>query len=260
MIADEINSKTIGWMHNSFDAYFETKNKYYWGQKNIFKNNLKKLDKCIVLTKEDRRLYKEEFGVEVDYIYNPLSFTTESKSNCLNKNILFVGRLIKEQKGLDYLMEIFKDVSVNNLGWNLIIVGDGQDKDYLENYIEKYNLSERVKIFAHTNKIIEFYLNASIFISTSRWEGFGLVVTEAMECGLPVIAFNNSGPREIINKSNHNGIIIEKYDLEAFKEALKDLIDSYELRKKISKNSITRANDFNKENIIKKWREMFCEL
>ena len=260
LIADEINSKTIGWMHNSFDAYFETKNKYYWGQKNIFKNNLKKLDKCIVLTKEDRRLYKEEFGVEVDYIYNPLSFTTESKSNCLNKNILFVGRLIKEQKGLDYLMEIFKDVSVNNLGWNLIIVGDGQDKDYLENYIEKYNLSERVKIFAHTNKIIEFYLNASIFISTSRWEGFGLVVTEAMECGLPVIAFNNSGPREIINKSNHNGIIIEKYDLEAFKEALKDLIDSYELRKKISKNSITRANDFNKENIIKKWREMFCEL
>lgn len=260
MISDKISSKTIGWMHNSFEAYFESENKYYWGQKKIFKENLNKLSKCIVLTNDDKKLYKKNFNIEVKDIYNPLSFKSEIKSSCLNKNILFVGRLVKEQKGLDYLMDIFSRVSANNSEWNLIIVGDGNDKEFIERYIEENSLEDRIKLYPHTNKILDFYLESSIFVSTSRWEGFGLVITEAMECGVPVIAFNNSGPKEIINKNYENGILIEKYDIRTFAIELENLINNYDFRKSISNKSIFRANDFSRKNIVAEWKMLIDKL
>ena len=110
-------------------------------------------------------------------------------------------------------------------------------------------------MFPHTSNIIKHYINASIFISTSRWEGFGLVITEAMECGLPVVAFNNSGPQEII-ESMKNGILIEKYDIENMIENLIYLIDNKTVRCSIAKNAIERAQDFNMKNIMRKWIEI----
>ncbi len=256
-IANRLKAKTVGWQHNSFDAYFNNPFKYYWKQDEIFKKYLAELDYCIVLTDYDKAKYIKNFNKDIKCItiYNPLSFESECKSYCTNKNILFVGRLVKEQKGLDMLIEIFKKVHAKRPDWSLTIVGDGKDKKALEESIKNNDLKESVHVFPHTSNIIKHYINASIFISTSRWEGFGLVITEAMECGLPVVAFNNSGPQEII-ESMKNGILVEKYDIENMIENLIYLIDNKTVRCSIAKNAIERAQDFNMRNIMRKWIEI----
>lgn len=208
IISNKLDAKTVGWQHNSYDAYFNTTHKYHWDQNKLFKAFIKKLDRYIVLTNEDKKLVDNNFLVNSVRIYNPLSFTSIKKSNCEERNIICVGRLVQEQKGLDLLIKAFYKVSLIHKGWILYIVGDGEDKNKLNELIHKFNLEDKIKIKPFTNNIKEYYLNSSILVSSSRWEGFGLVITEAMECGLPVIAFANSGPKEIINKPNENGILV----------------------------------------------------
>ncbi|WP_238915453.1 glycosyltransferase family 4 protein [Clostridium sp. YIM B02555] len=260
IIGNKINAKTIGWQHNSYDAYFNSPYKYNWKQDELFKVYIKKLDKYIVLTDDDKKLIDKNFMINSNRIYNPLSFTSDKKSNCEEKNIVCVGRLIQEQKGLDLLIKAFHKVSSIHKDWILYIVGDGADKDKLNELISDLNLENKIKIQPSTNNIEEYYLNSSILVSSSRWEGFGLVITEAMECGLPVIAFANSGPKEIINKPDENGILVPCEDIDALAENIIHLIENEEKRKRIAKGSIVRAQDFSISKISGEWTKIIQSL
>ena len=260
IIADRLKAKTIGWQHNSYDAYFNTPYKYNWKQDELFKVFIKKLDKYIVLTDEDKKLIDKNFMINSDRIYNPLSFTSDEKSSCEEKNILCVGRLVQEQKGLDLLIKAFYKVSLIHKDWILYIIGDGEDKDKISELINNLNLENKIKIEPSTNNIKEYYLNSSILISSSRWEGFGLVITEAMECGLPVIAFANSGPKEIINKPNENGILVPCENIHALAEKIIDLIENEEKRKRIATEAAVRAKDFSKSKIYEEWNRILQSL
>ena len=258
-ISDEIKCRTIGWQHNSIDAYFNTKNKYYWNQDVLFKYTAKKLDKYIVLTDNDKYAINEKFGINAERIYNPLSFKCEKKSNLDMNNILFVGRIAKRQKGIDILLKSFKIICEKNKNWNLNIVGDGPDKEELEQLAVQLKIEDRVKFISFTSNVEKFYLKASIFVSSSRWEGFGLVLTEAMECGVPVIAFNNSGPKEIISKNGVNGILIKNKTVEDLAEGIMLLINNETLRSNIAKESIKRAKDYYAEYVVKEWLRLIRE-
>ena len=109
----------------------------------------------------------------------------------------------------------------------------------------------------HT-EVQDYYCDASIFISTSRFEGFGLAVTEAMECGLPAVSFRTDGPSEIIN-DGVNGYLIEKYSVEQFADALERLMEDSDLRKKFSENAIMRAKDFHMDRILEQWERVIHE-
>jgi len=260
IINDKLNAKTIGWQHNSYDAYLNNKDKYYWKQDKLFEKYIPKLNKYIVLTNDDKVKYKENFGIDCEVIYNPLSFESHIKSTCNEKNIIFVGRLIEQQKGLDFLIEAFNIVHKAKEDWILDIVGDGPDREKLINNIKKYNLQNNVILIGQSDNVKKHYLESSIFVSTSRWEGFGLAITEAMECGLPVVAFDNSGPKEIINKPNLNGILVENHNVTQLANEIIKLIEDDEKRKSISLQSIERAQDFNVDNIIKQWTEIIEKL
>ncbi|NRT70245.1 glycosyltransferase family 4 protein [Clostridium beijerinckii] len=255
IISNKLKAKTIGWQHSSYHAYLENKRRYYWNQNQLFKEYIPKLDKCIVLTKEDSRLYKEKLNVNCDVIYNPLSFHSEVKSKCNNKSIIFVGRLV-EAKGIDLLIEAFSIVHQKKNDWILKIVGDGPDRKKVIKYIDKYNLKDNVILVGMSDDVKQHYIESSIFVSSSRWEGFGLAITEAMECGLPVISFANSGPREIINQNNINGILLKNNDVYKLAEVIIDLIENKEKRIKISKESLKRASDFKLDRIVDKWNEI----
>ncbi|MDB2151347.1 glycosyltransferase family 4 protein [Clostridium butyricum] len=260
LISKEIRAKVLGWEHNSYFSYFENKNKYYWGQDLLFKKYMPLLDGCIVLTNSDREKYNQILKVNnCITIYNPLSFKSNIKTNCSNKNILFVGRLLEEQKGLDLLVEVFNFVVKQKDEWKLVIVGDGPDYKKLTNLISEKGIEKSVQIFPHTNKISYYYINSSILLSTSRWEGFGLVITEAMECGLPVIAFENSGPKEII-EDNINGILVKHEDINEMVMKILYLIDNRDIRLKLSKAAIERAKDFNCNVIIEQWNRYFSTI
>ncbi|MDU4853469.1 MAG: glycosyltransferase family 4 protein [Clostridioides difficile] len=260
LISKEIRAKVLGWEHNSYFSYFENKNKYYWGQDLLFKKYMPLLDGCIVLTNSDREKYTQILKVNnCITIYNPLSFKSNIKTNFSNKNILFVGRLLEEQKGLDLLIEVFNFVVKQKDEWKLVIVGDGPDYKKLTNLISEKGIEKSVQIFPHTNKINDYYINSSILLSTSRWEGFGLVITEAMECGLPVIAFDNSGPKEII-EDGKSGILIKYGDVKAMAEKTIDLIENTQLRNGISKGAVERAQNFDCKTIIEKWNQYLLSL
>lgn len=256
-ISDKIKAKTIGWQHNSFDAYFRTPQKYLWHQDEMYKKYAVRLDGYVVLTDSDKKNIKEQFKLNAVRIYNPLSFTSNKKSECKNKKIISVGRLT-EQKGFDLLIKAFSYIANENKEWSLEIIGDGTDKIKLEELISKLNLSEQVNIRPFTNNIQECYIDSSIFVSSSRWEGFGLVITEAMECGLPIIAFDNSGPKEIINE--HNGILVPCGNEKKLADSINELIKDKDKLKKLSTESIIRASDFKIDNIIRQWEQLFNNI
>jgi len=260
ILSDRLNAITIGWQHNSYDAYLNNKNRYYWKEDELFKKYIPKLNQYIVLTDDDKNKYEEKLGIDCKVIYNPLSFECDIKSSCNEKNIIFIGRLVEQQKGLDFLIEAFNIVHKVKEDWILKIVGDGPDRENLINNIKKYNLQNNVILIGQSDNVKEHYLNSSIFVSTSRWEGFGLAITEAMECGLPVISFDNSGPKEIINKPNINGILVENHDVTQLANEIIKLIEDNEKRKSISLESIKRAKDFKVNHIIKQWTEIIEKL
>lgn len=253
IVGKKLNAKTIGWQHNSYDAYLNNKDRYYWKQDKLFEKYIPKINKYIVLTNDDKIRYKEELHIDCEVIYNPLSFESHIKSTCNEKDIIFVGRLLQEQKGLDLLIEAFNIIHKSKADWNLKIVGDGKDRDSLLDNIKKYNLEDNILLVGRCDNVKEHYLYSSIFVSTSRWEGFGLSITEAMECGVPVVSFDNSGPKEIINKPGINGILVENYDAVKLANEIINLIEDDEKRKSMSLESIKRAKDFKVDNIIRQW-------
>ena len=243
-------SRLIGWMHNDYDIYF---NKYYKQYKEKLADSLTKLNYIVTLTNKSQREYRIH-NENTTRIYNPLTLEKTKQSNLKNKEIIFVSRLVKEQKGLDFLLKIAQNLKSTE--WKIRIVGTGKDSDWLKNAIEENQLQNMIILHgAVTNNIQDIYANASIFISTSRWEGFGLVITEAMACGLPVIAFENSGPNEILNHGEY-GILIPKYDIDAFTDALFQLIEDSTELEYYSKKSLERATDFSLQQIIEQWKQI----
>lgn len=249
--------KTIGWFHNTYNAYFKTKGKYCFGRLCLAKRELKKLDFVVSLTKKDADILAANLSCNAINIYNPLSFSTDEISTVSNNKLLFIGRMSMEQKGIDLLIDVLNMIKNQNKypTWKAVLVGDGEDKKEIERRIKNSKLEDFVSLVgAHTN-VIPYYLDADILLLTSRWEGFGLVVTEAFECGVPVVSFKNDGPDEII-ADGVNGFIVDRFDVDKFAKKVMYLMDHESCRRRMSIDARKRADDFSIEMIIKKWREI----
>ena len=253
-IKHSISAKTIGWQHNSYDAYLNNPNKYYWNLDILFEEHIPKLDKYVVLTNYDKEKFLNEKSINCDVIFNPRSFTSEEKSKCDSKVFLAAGRFT-EQKGFDLLLESYKIFAEQNDEWNLVIVGEGEQKDKLIKYIEENNLNERVTIHDFTDNIKEYFLNSSTLLLSSRWEGMPMIVLESMEMGVPIISFDISASIQLIENMKQ-GIIVEKFNVNKFAEAMLKLSNCDELRKQLSINSIEKSKEFDIENIISKWNSI----
>lgn len=217
----------------------------------------RKADKVIVLTNKSKELYNKYLS-NVQVISNPISFNTHRISDMNNKKIIAVGRL-EEVKRFDLLIEIFKKVSDLHNEWSLDIIGDGSQKNHLQSIINKYNLSNKVILKPFTKHILNEYLGASIYALTSQYEGFGLVLTEAKECGLPCISFDIDAAKEII-VDNEDGILVNDNNINYYADKLSLLINDYDLRSKLSNNAKNNAQIYNIENIGDKWDKLFCNL
>lgn len=242
--------KFISWMHNDYDVYF---NKYFRQYKDKLADSLSSSSYVVTLTNKNQ----DEYAIHnknTIRIYNPLTLDFPKQSSLKNKEIIFVSRLVKEQKGLDFLINIA--TRLRHTDWKIRIVGEGKDSCWLESAVKAHDLQDVVILHgAVTENIQELYANASIFVSTSRWEGFGLVITEAMACGLPVVAFENSGPNEILSQGDY-GILVPQYDTNVFANSLQELIDNPIKLAMYSEKSLQRSEDFSIEKIIKQWKNI----
>lgn len=195
----------------------------------------------------------------IEVIHNPLGFSIPSQSALLkNKIVIAVGR-ISYQKGYDYLVKIWSLVLKKYPEWQLHIYGEG-DSWLLDKQIQEFNLSNNIKLFKPCLNIKEVYLNASILVNTSRYEPFGLALIEAMACGLPVLAFENTlGPKIYIN-NKENGFLIEKDNLADFANQIITLIEDKNEMRRIGEMAKQSMELYKLENIMKYWHELFQSI
>lgn len=182
---------------------------------------------------------------------------TNQYSNLETNRIIFVGRYIY-QKGIPDLLRIWKIVYDRHPDWHLDMYGDG---DFLE---IPYSEEERLQMNIHAHEsdpdIFKRYLESSIFVLTSLYEPFGLVMPEAMSCGLPVVAFDcPSGPAQIIT-DGVDGFLIKNRDISEFAEKLCLLIESPELRHSMGKAALLSSQKYSADQIMTQWMSLFKEL
>lgn len=257
IISDDIDAKIVAWQHNSYNSYFETRGRHFYNKEVLFNKYKEKFYKYVVLTKDDKEYLKKVYNLNAEVIHNPLSFNSSKKSELKSNRIIAIGRLAN-QKGFDLLIEAYSKICRRHLEWRLDIYGDGPLKDNLKELIKKNNTEQFIRLMGTTKNVKEELLNSSIFVLSSRWEGFGLVITEAMECGLPIIAFNTTGSNEII-KNQETGILVENSNIEKLAMAIEDLINDKSKINKFANKSILEAKKYHVKDIARKWESILRE-
>jgi glycosyltransferase involved in cell wall biosynthesis len=166
----------------------------------------------------DRNLIRKYYEIDKDDIF-----------------LLNIGRLT-EQKGQKYLIEAMRKIVKVNKNVKLVIIGEGELKEYLEKMIDQNSLEEHIKIFPPTRDIFKVMASADVFIFPSLWEGLPVVLIEAMAIGIPIIATNVTGINEIIT-NNHDGILVESKNADTLADAVTDLINNKEKIKSLVLNA-----------------------
>jgi glycosyltransferase involved in cell wall biosynthesis len=218
---------------------------------------IKKCDALVVLTEKDVAWWKKIKKATV--IPNLLPFCPEKTSTCTNKKVISVGRLSK-QKGFDLLIRVWKIVSMEHQDWSLYIYGSGELRNDLIKEIGKEGLSDSMIIEKPVPDIQNKYTDSSIYVLSSRYEGFAMVLIEAMVCGLPIVSFDcPNGPSEII-KNGENGFLIKEGNIEAMANKICYLIDNEEKRISMGKNACQNVKQYMPELIMQKWIDLFSSL
>lgn len=254
IVAEKIKCKKIGWEHNSYDAYLKNPKRYFWKQDAVFNKYIPKLDEHLVLTDYDRKMYLKNNKIDSIVMPNPRSFSSNIKSDVIKKQFLAAGRFTY-QKGFDLLIKAFYEFSKLEEQWNLVIVGEGEEKQNIINLIQKYNLEDRITIENFTDNIQKYFLESSTLLLSSRWEGMPMIVLESLEMGVPVISFNITAVESLI-EDNEEGFIVSNYNIEEFSKAMYKISKSYDVRKKFSKNAMLKSEVYNVNNIVEKWNKL----
>ncbi len=248
--------RIVSWHHFNYGRFLA------WPTREALHDSfINKVSKLVVLTKSDEHDFVEREGIDaslVRQIYNPSPI--ESDSECLHqaKKVLAIGRLT-DQKGFDLLLQSWARVERANEEWELEIVGDGSQKAELEQIISDLDL-RRVSISPFTNDIREKYRESSLYVLSSRYEGFALVLLEAMSMSLPIVSFDcRTGPSELI-EDGRNGFLVPPLDTEALADRMNRLISNEELRQAMSHQSFEMSKQYRMENILPQWIELLESL
>ena len=243
-----VGTKLIGWIHNSYEALFGKESLYIGPELcKHYEWQLEKLDATVVLCNDDANKY--HFPTQV--IYNPLTLIPGKTSNGTSKKFLAVGRFSRLHKGFDLLIEGFRIFAKEDKEWTLDIVGEGVEEPMYRQLIKTYKLEDRITIHPFTNHIQDYYSEAQIYVLSSRWEGFGLVLVEAMAHGLPIVSSDLPTSKEIMGDF---GLYYINGDVNGLARQLKQATQLDWATK--SKEALKIAERFNMETIIRQWHQL----
>lgn len=220
---------------------------------------VRRFDKFVVLTNEDRGYWGNLPNIEV--IPNAAMFVADRYSDVSVKRVIAVGRL-DYQKGFDRLIQAWEIVNKSGKydDWRLDIFGQGDWKDMLQGMIDKKGLNGSAFINKPTKNIGEEYADSSMLVMSSNYEGFPMVMIEAMACGLPVVAFDfKCGPKDII-RNEENGLIIHNGDIKALADGIMKLMEDTENRKRMSLNARKIVDTYSEKAVMEKWIGLFNNL
>lgn len=219
-------------------------------------------NRVTILTQADYDFLGERLKNKV-VVPNPLSFPIIKEKVERKDVILAAGSLDRwELKGFDNLVKIWGDIALKHPSWTLEIAGTGTEANlaYLKELTIEHKVESKVKFIGFCSDIDKKMQESSIFILSSKIEGFGMVLLEAMSQGSACISFDcHSGPKEIID-NGVDGILVKNQDLDEMKIALSNLIEDRSLRESLAKNGLKKAQQFSLDKILDKWEVLFREL
>ena len=217
---------------------------------------VRKFDRFVVLTEEDREMWGEMTGIRV--IPNAANFIADKYSDCSAKRVIAVGRL-DYQKSFDRLILVWEKVHQQMPDWRLDIFGQGEWQEMLQGMIDERGLQECVKLNVPTKNIGKEYSESSMIVMSSHYEGFPMVMIEAMACGLPAVCFDfKCGPRDIITEGE-NGFVVKDGDIDGLAEAIDKLMKDDELRKRMGENAKKVVERYSEEKVMNKWVNLYEE-
>lgn len=213
----------------------------------------KKADVIVTLTEDDAKNWQKAKRIETIPNFSIMPVT--KLSNVDSKRVIAVGRLAW-QKGYDRLIDIWKIVSKDHPDWQLDIFGEGNLEMELKNRIKDTKLNN-ISMHPFTDHISQEYAASSICVLTSRFEGFSLVLLEALRHGVPCITFDCPyGPRCIVDHEKC-GFVIENDNINQFADRLSYLMDHPELRKQFASVAINKAQSYQVDVIMNQWKQLF---
>ena len=219
--------------------------------------HLKKLDRMIVLTEDAKRDWPELSNVQL--IPDPIPFKVDQVSTLSSKRVVSIGRYAYE-KGNDLLLRAWAKVEKQCQDWTLDIYGQGNQTPYRELMQELGIDEKRCRLHGSITDVKNIYQGCSVFTLPSRFEGFGLVIIEAMACGVPVVVFDcENGPRNIIT-TNFDGILVKPFDVNEYADSLLRLIQDDQLLSQMGKRAHESSKCYLIEDIAQKWKDLFDEI
>lgn len=248
-------SRAINLHHTSYDMMKTFKN----NKKELFK--LKDKIHFVWLSKGSCKSAKADGFENSCSIYNPIRFKCEKKSNVnKNKKLVTIARF-GEEKRIELMIDMVDDIFKNKeyKDWKLEIYGFGGIEEKIKKHIKSKHNSQII-FKGKTDSPKDVLLTSSIYLCTSKFEGFSLSIIEAYECGIPVIAFNFGESVYEAIEDKKTGYIIENDNVDEYKEKLKEMMLDENLLEKLSINSKEKAKEFQIENLIKNWIKLFKKI
>ena len=237
----------IAWEHFNFNVN-------QWG--NIAKMRQRAARYCdavVTLTERDKECWLRgtNHKSQIITIANPCPFPVQEYVKKNTKTVLAVGRLTHE-KGYDMLLEAWVQVTKVMPDWRLKIVGEGRARDTLTEFIKKNHLTDSVELVGNTDDVGQYYQQAEILCLSSRFEGFGMVLIEALAFGLPIVSFDcDFGPVEILEDTG--SILVAQNDILQLSASLIALMSNEQQRRTIGLRGKEKAEIYQPKNIINQW-------
>lgn len=220
---------------------------------------VRRFDKFVVLTNEDRGYWGNLPNIEV--IPNAAMHVSDTYSDVMNKRVIAVGRL-DYQKGFDRLIQAWELVQYTGkfTDWKLDIFGQGEWREMLQQMIDKAELQNSVCLNRPTKQIGEEYVKSDMLVMSSNYEGFPMVMIEAMACGLPVVSFDyKCGPKDII-QTGINGLLVPNGDIQALADAMMEVMEDEAYRKMLSLNARKVVDTYSEQAVMSQWIRLFTSI
>jgi glycosyltransferase involved in cell wall biosynthesis len=211
----------------------------------------------ITLTRHDRLFWQGRVE-RIRVVPNMLTIHPVPVRSYASQQVVAAGRYTG-QKGFDLLIKAWAIVAGKYPEWRLVIYGNGPREKY-QAQADRLGIGERVQCHPATSDIAARYAESSIFVLSSRFEGFGLVLTEAMSCGLPCVSFDCPyGPSEII-REGEDGFLVPAEDVAALADRLMQLMQSEELRRRMGKQAQHNVMRYSPERVMEDWKNTILEF
>lgn len=250
-----LGTRVLSWEH--FNAEYELSVPY---RKWILRYSVRHSDYVVVLTRGDQENYHRLLGRRelISQINNPLDPVHGDDHICREKLIVSVGRLT-QQKGMDKLMLVAETVLPANPGWKWLLLGDGELRPELEQFIDKNNLQDRLVLMGRVKDVDAYLRQASLLVSTSVFEGLPMNLLEAKRMGVPCVSFSIIGPNEII-RDGVDGYLVTPFACDEMAERIQRLMDHPSLREQFSVNARDSLGEFEIQTVMKQWKSVLQQL